>query len=80
VIETRRAQRSFGDGLIAAEVTDLREAWITPVDALLADDAIVAAVYSADLRLPNSGPRGAPEADAAKVSNRARLSRLVPGR
>ena len=47
MIEARRAQRSFGDGLIAAEVTDLREAWMTQVDEMLADDAIVTAVYEA---------------------------------
>jgi hypothetical protein len=28
VIETRRAHRTFGDGLIAEEVKDLREDWI----------------------------------------------------
>src|SRR6516162_8450344 len=28
VIERRRAQRSFGDGLIAGEVKDLREVWM----------------------------------------------------
>jgi IS5 family transposase len=59
VIETRRAQRSFGDGLIAAEVKDLREAWMTHVDALLADEAIVAAVYEALARRhPQSRRRG----------------------
>jgi IS5 family transposase len=59
MIEARRAQRSFGDGLIAAEVTDLREAWMTQVDALLADDAIVAAVYEALARRhPQSRRRG----------------------
>jgi hypothetical protein len=28
VIKTRRLQRSFGDGLIAAEVEDLYETWM----------------------------------------------------
>jgi len=28
MIEMRRAQRSFGDGLIAEEVSDLREGWM----------------------------------------------------
>ncbi len=32
VIETRRAQRSFGDRLIAAEVADLHETWMRQAD------------------------------------------------
>ena len=47
MIEMRRAQRSFGDGLIAEEVSDLREDWMKHADAVLADDEIVAAVYEA---------------------------------
>jgi len=59
VIEMRRVQRSFGDGLIAAEVTDLREAWMTRADAILADDAIVATVHEAlARRRPQSRRRG----------------------
>jgi IS5 family transposase len=59
VIAARRAQRSFGDGLIAAEVADLREAWMTQVDAMLADDTIIAAVYEAlAQRHPQSRRRG----------------------
>ena len=59
MIEARRAQRSFGDGLIAEEVSDLREAWMTYVDELLADEAIVQAVYEAlALRHPKSRRRG----------------------
>jgi IS5 family transposase len=42
-----RAQRSFGDGLIAAEVGDLREDWMAHADGVLADEALVAAVYEA---------------------------------
>jgi len=44
VIETRRAQRRFADGLIAAEVADLREAWMRQADRVLDDPQIVAAV------------------------------------
>jgi hypothetical protein len=44
VIETRRAQRSFGDGLIAAEVADLHEAWMRQADRALDDPQIVAVV------------------------------------
>jgi transposase, IS5 family len=47
MIEMRRAQLSFGDGLIAEEVSDLREDWMKHADAVLADGAIVAAVYEA---------------------------------
>ena len=44
VIEMRRAQLSFGDGLIAEEVSDLREGWMEHADRVLADEQIVAAV------------------------------------
>ena len=47
MIEMRRAQRSFGDGLIAEEVSDLREDWMKHADTVLADETIVAAVYEA---------------------------------
>src|SRR5437870_4926270 len=64
VIETRRAQRTFGDGLIADEVKDLHEAWMKHADQVLADKEIVAAVYEAlAKRHPQSrtrGRRGAP--------------------
>jgi len=59
VIELRRAQRSFGDGLIADEVKDLREGWMNHADRLLDDEAIVAAVYEAlGRRHPKSRSRG----------------------
>jgi transposase, IS5 family len=59
VIQARRLQRSFGDGLIAAEVKDLHEAWMPHVDAILADDEIIAAVHQAlAQRHPNSRRRG----------------------
>src|SRR5271166_4695989 len=64
MIEMRRAQLSFGDGLIAEEVSDLREDWMPHADAVLADEEIVAAVYEAlAKRHPKSrcrGRRGAP--------------------
>jgi IS5 family transposase len=60
----RRAQRSFGDGLIAEEVKDLRESWMEYADRLLDDETIVTAVYEAlGRRHPKSrsrGRRGAP--------------------
>ena len=64
VIEMRRRQLSFGDGLIAEEISDLRERWMIHADAVLADEEIVAAVYEAlAKRHPKSrcrGRRGAP--------------------
>jgi IS5 family transposase len=64
MIEMRRAQRSFGDGLIAEEVSDLREDWMGHADVVLADEEIVATVYEALARRhPKSrcrGRRGAP--------------------
>jgi transposase, IS5 family len=60
----RRAQLNFGDGLIAEEVSDLREDWMHHADQVLADEQIVAAVYEALARRhPKSrsrGRRGAP--------------------
>ena len=59
MIEARRAQRSFGDGLVAAEVSDLHEAWMRRADRVLDDPQIVAAVYEAlAQRHPNSRRRG----------------------
>lgn len=59
MIEMRRAQLSFGDGLIAGEVSDLREGWMEHADRVLADDQIVAAVYEAlAKRHPKSRSRG----------------------
>src|SRR5262245_28180721 len=47
MIEMRRAQLGFGDGLIADEVSDLREDWMRHADQVLADEQIVAVVYDA---------------------------------
>jgi IS5 family transposase len=59
MIEMRRAQLSFGDGLIAEEVSDLREEWMQHADQVLADEQIVAAVYEALARRhPKSRSRG----------------------
>lgn len=59
MIEMRRAQLSFGDGLITEEVSDLREHWMPYADQVLADEQIVAAVYEAlAKRRPKSRSRG----------------------
>jgi IS5 family transposase len=64
MIEMRRRQLSFGDGLIAEEICDLREGWMIHADAVLADEQIVTAAYEALARRhPKSryrGRRGAP--------------------
>jgi transposase, IS5 family len=59
VIKMRRAQLSFGDGLIANEVEDLREKWMTHADEVLEDEQLVATVYEAlAKRRPKSRSRG----------------------
>jgi transposase, IS5 family len=59
MIEMRRKQLSFGDGLIAEEVSDLQESWMPHADDVLADEAIVATVYEVlGKRRPKSRSRG----------------------
>jgi transposase, IS5 family len=59
MIEMRRAQLRFGDGLIAEQVHDLREDWMEYADQVLADEEIVTAVYDALARRhPRSRSRG----------------------
>ena len=61
MIEAKRLQRSFGDGLIAEEIEDLQESWMRHVDVLLQDEAILSAVHQAlSNRCPNSSRRGRP--------------------
>src|SRR5215470_1062408 len=68
VLERRRAQLAFADGLIAEEVTDLREPWMVRADAVLDDEEIIAAVYEALVnRHPQSRRRGRPGAPAEMV-------------
>src|SRR5262245_10014054 len=59
MIAMRRRQLSFADGLIAEEVSDLRDSWMEHADALLADEAILSATYEAlSKRHPKSRSRG----------------------
>ena len=59
MIEMRRNQLSFGDGLIAEEVSDLCEDWMPHADEVLADEDIVTIVYEAlGKRHPKSRSRG----------------------
>jgi IS5 family transposase len=68
MIEMRRAQLSFGDGLIVGEVSDLREDWMLHADELLSDEEIVAAVYEALARRhAKSRSRGRPGVPAETV-------------
>jgi transposase, IS5 family len=68
MIEMRRVQLSFGDGLIAEEVSDLREDWMRHADQVLADEPMVAAVYEAlAKRHAKSRSRGRPGTPAEVV-------------
>jgi IS5 family transposase len=68
MIEMRRAQLSFGDGLIVEEVRDLREDWMAHADEVLADEELVTAVYDAlSKRHPKSRSRGRRAAPAEMV-------------
>jgi IS5 family transposase len=59
VIEARRAQLSFAEGLINEEVTDLWEDWMRPADQVLDDDQLLTTVYEAlAKRSPKSRTRG----------------------
>jgi IS5 family transposase len=59
VIDARRQQLQFGDGLIAEEISDLREEWMKHADQVLEDEQLVAAVYEAlAKRSPKSRTRG----------------------
>lgn len=59
MIDARRQQLQFGDGLIAEEVSDLREEWMRYADRVLEDEQLVAAVYEAlAKRSPKSRTRG----------------------
>jgi IS5 family transposase len=59
VIELRRAQLNFAEGLIAEEVSDLWEDWMRPADQLLDDEQLLSTVYQAlAKRCPKSRTRG----------------------
>ena len=80
MIKTRRAQRRFGDGLIAAEVADLHEVWMRQADRVLDDPQIVAPVYEAlAQRRPNSRSRGRPGSSAEVVLRLLVLKHLRNG-
>src|SRR2546425_12952300 len=61
MIEARRLQRNFGDGLIDEEVVDLWEDWMRQADAVLSDGKLIETVYAAlAKRAPRSKTFGRP--------------------
>ena len=64
MIEARRQQLHFGEGLIAEEVRDLREEWMEHADQVLEDERLVATVYEAlvkrSAKSRTRGRRGTP--------------------
>jgi IS5 family transposase len=59
MIEARQRQLRFGDGLIAEEVSDLREDWMKHADQVLEDEQLISTVYEAlAKRSPKSRTRG----------------------
>jgi IS5 family transposase len=68
VIQHRRLQRSFADGLINEEVSDLFEPWMRQADAALQDDQLLEIVQEAlSKRLKKSKTRGRPATTAEVV-------------
>ena len=59
MIEARRAQTTFADGLITEEVADLWEPWMRHSDAVLEDAALIEIVRQAlSQRCKKSKTRG----------------------
>src|SRR3982075_3655524 len=59
MIDARRQQLHFGEGLIAEEVSDLREDWMKHADRVLEDEQLLTTVYEAlTKRRPKSRTRG----------------------
>lgn len=68
MIQYRRSQRSFADGLIAEEVTDLWEPWMRHVDEAIDDDQLLEIVHAAlRQRCQKSKTRGRPGASAEVI-------------
>ncbi len=68
MIEARRLQRNFGDGLIDEEVADLWEDWMRQADAVLSDGKLIETVYTAlAKRSPRSKTFGRPGTPAEVV-------------
>ncbi len=68
MIEARRQQRSFGEGLIVEEVADLWEDWMRHADEVLNDEKLIDTVYAAlAQRSPRSKTWGRPGTPAEVV-------------
>jgi transposase, IS5 family len=68
MIQARRLQRCFADGLIAEEIDDLREPWMSYSDAVLGDDRLLEIVQQAlAQRCRKSKTRGRPATTAEVV-------------
>ena len=68
MIATRRLQRSFADGFITEEVTDLWEPWMRQADQVLEDDALLTLIQQERAkRLKKSKTRGRPGTTAEVV-------------
>ena len=77
MISMRRAQLSFGDGLIADEVEDLTEEWMKHAEQVLIDEQLIATVYEAlAKRRPKSRSRGRPATPAEVVLRLLILKRV----
>ena len=66
MLESRRAQSTFADGLIAEEVADLWEPWMRHSDAILEDDELVEIVRQALSKRCNKSKRVAGKAPQPK--------------
>jgi transposase, IS5 family len=78
VIKMRRAQRTFGDGLIEDEVKDLvSEEWMIHADRVLEDEQLIAIVFEAlGKRHPKSKSRGREGTPAETVMRLMILKRI----
>lgn len=68
MVEIRRLQLSFAEGLITEEISDLWEPWMRHADQVLVDEKLLTAVYEALVRRhPKSRTRGRLGAPAEMV-------------
>ena len=77
MIEHRRLQRTFADGLIAEEISDLWEPWMRQADAVLQDEKLLNLVQQElAKRCRKSKTRGRP-ATTAEVALRLLLLKHI---
>lgn len=78
MIQTRRLQRRFADGLIAEEIKDLREPWMAHSDGVLQDDRLLEIVQQAlAQRCKKSKTRGRPATTAEVVVRMLLLKHML---